>query len=461
MATTTASPRRYRLIWRWHFYAGLIVSPFLLILSVTGAIYLFNDELNDLIYPAQRFVAPHAHSVPVSQMIRAALAAHPGGAARVDLPVERDRSAVVFVTPSAGDPLRVSVDPGSGRVLGSIVYDHSLVGFADAMHGSLTIGPIGDRIVELAACWTLLLIASGVYLWWPRRARGLAGLLYPRLRAPGRLFWRDMHAVTGVWLVGLIAFMLITGLPWAGVEGPLLQRISAAAGVGYPPAHFTHNAPASIPMKQALGVAPWTLETMPMPLSHAGHAGHEMAMGAHDSAAIDGADAIVAALARDHRLATGYRLFLPSGPTGVYTAYTYPDRPEGQRTLYFDRWSNRLIREVDFADYGWVGRATELGVQLHMGNYFGLANQIVMLIACLGIIALVLSGLVLWWRRRPRGSLGAPARAPDVPLAGIGVLLVIAGVAMPLLGASLIVLLAIDIVAGAVMRRYFATGLLR
>ena len=31
----------YRTIWRWHFYAGLFVLPFILILSVTGSIYLF------------------------------------------------------------------------------------------------------------------------------------------------------------------------------------------------------------------------------------------------------------------------------------------------------------------------------------------------------------------------------------------------------------------------------------
>ncbi|MDO6658855.1 hypothetical protein Q4550_23660, partial [Anaerobacillus sp. 1_MG-2023] len=85
---------------------------------------------------------------------------------------------------------------------------------------------------------------------------------------------------------------------------------------------------------------------------HAGHAGHAMGAGASDAATITGADR-AAAVFRAHHL-SGYRLFLPAGPTGVYTAYTYPDRPEGQRTLYVDRWSGKLIREVDFAEYGFV-----------------------------------------------------------------------------------------------------------
>ena len=56
-ASTPAPKGLYRTIWRWHFYAGLIVAPFLLILAVTGAIYLFNDELNDALMPELHFVA--------------------------------------------------------------------------------------------------------------------------------------------------------------------------------------------------------------------------------------------------------------------------------------------------------------------------------------------------------------------------------------------------------------------
>ncbi|WP_380779661.1 PepSY-associated TM helix domain-containing protein [Sphingomonas sp. R86520] len=449
---TTASsidPNAYRAIWRWHFYAGLIVAPFLLILAVTGAIYLFNDEIDDALYAEQRFVPVHVQHVAPSRMIDAALTAHPGAATRIDLPKADDRSAVVFVTPDHGAPLRVAVDPGTGRVLGSTVYARTLVGFADEMHGSLTLGTIGDRIVELAACWALVLIATGLYLWWPRSRRGLAGILYPRLGARGRLFWKDLHAVIGLWSVLLIAFLLLTGLPWAGIEGDLLNRGTAAIGIGYPEANRTHNAPQSVTMKSALGEAPWTMERARMPTSspsseHAGHAGHEMTMAVRDDAAVAGTDRIAASLARDHHMTDAYRLFLPSGATGVYTAYTYPDQPQGQRTLYFDRWTGGLIREVGYADYGWAAKAIELGVQFHMGNYFGLLNQLVMLTTCIAIVLLVISGIVMWWKRRPAGRLAAPARAPHAGIRGAVVILVIAGILFPLLGASALAIFLID-----------------
>jgi len=217
------------------------------------------------------------------------------------------------------------------------------------MHGWLTLGTVGDRIVELAACWALVLIVTGLYLWWPRGRGGFGGILYSRLGARGRLFWRDLHAVIGVWSVAFIAFLLLTGLPWAGIQGDLLNRGTAALGIGYPASNRTHNAPASVPMKTALGEAPWTMELAPMPTStasseHAGHAGHEMTVAVRDDAAVAGIDRIATSVTRDHHVAGAYCLFLPSGPTGVYTAYTYPYQPQGQRTLYFDRWTGGLIR---------------------------------------------------------------------------------------------------------------------
>lgn len=447
--TSSVDPKAYRALWRWHFYAGLIVAPFLLILAVTGSIYLFNDEIDDALYSAQRFVAVHTAQVPPSRMIDAALKAYPGAATRIDLPGAPDRSAVVFVTPDHGEPLRVSVDPGTGRVLGWTIYARTLVGFADEMHGSLTLGTIGDRIVELAACWALVLIATGLNLWWPRGRGGLGGILYPRLAAGGRLFWRDLHAVIGFWSVAFIAFLLLTGLPWAGIQGDLLNRGTAALGIGYPASNRTHNAPTSVPMKTALGEAPWTMELAPMPTStaaadHAGHAGHEMTMAAHDDAAVAGIDRIATAVTRDHHVIGAYRLFLPSGPTGVYTAYTYPDQPQGQHTLYFDRWTGGLIREVGYPDYGWAAKAIELGVQLHMGNYFGLANQLVMLTTCIAIVLLVISGVIMWWKRRPNGRLAAPARVSPTRIKGAIAILIVAGILFPILGMSVIVIFLID-----------------
>jgi uncharacterized iron-regulated membrane protein len=76
-----------------------------------------------------------------------------------------------------------------------------------------------------------------------------------------------------------------------------------------------------------------------------------------------------------------------------------------------------------------------------MGRQYGLTNQIAGLLVCLGIVGSVVTGIVMWWRRRPKGALGEPPleideRLPPVIWWGIGVIAVL----FPLVGASLLLL---------------------
>jgi uncharacterized iron-regulated membrane protein len=79
-----------------------------------------------------------------------------------------------------------------------------------------------------------------------------------------------------------------------------------------------------------------------------------------------------------------------------------------------------------------------------MGNYFGLANQLVMLATCIAIVLLVISGVVMWWKRRPKGRLAAPARVPPTRIKGAVAILILAGVLFPILGMSVIAIFLID-----------------
>lgn len=437
----------HRTVWRWHFYAGLVVAPFMFILAVTGAIYLFNDEINDVLHRDLRIVAPVSEPVLLSKMAVAAIAAYPGGkVTRIDTARAPDRSVEVFVTPAAGDPVRVFVDPGTGRVLGSYVYARTLVGFADIAHGSLMLGSIGDNIVELAACWGFILVATGLYLWWPRGRLRLGGVLYPRAGRRGRPFWKEWHAVIGMWSAFLIMFLIVTGLPWATLWGDLLRRGTDLAGIGYPASHRLHGStPSTTTVKNAVGnAAPWTLEQAPIPVSdpHAEHHGHAAMAEPSDKHAL-GVDDVAAILEREG-LRSPYRLSLPRDANGVFTAFSYPDQPETQRTLHIDQYSGRVVGDTRFADYGWAAKAVELGVQIHMGNYFGRLNQIVMLIPCIGIVVLTATGPIMWWRRRPKGRFGAPQPLSSPRLRTSTMIAIGLCVIFPLAGASLAVVMIAD-----------------
>lgn len=445
MAETWSAATLYRAVWRWHFYAGLVCAPFLLVLAVTGAIYLFNDEINDLVYPHLRLVPATQTEVPLRRVAAAVSAAYPGGTVtRIDTPAAPGRSMQVFLTPPHGEALRVFVDPGTGKVLGAYVYSRTLVGFADVAHGSLMLGDFGDGIVELAACWGFILTLSGLYLWWPRLPG--APVARPRRGVKGRMFWKDWHSVIGMWIALLVLFLILTGLPWATFWGGLFRAGTDFAGIGYPTSHGSHGA-ASQPLKAVTeGAVPWTLETAPAlqsaPAGH--HAGMHHAAEAPSQTGPVGLDEVAAILAAQG-MPSPYRLSLPKDDEGSFVAVVYPDQPEGQRTLSIDQYSGAVLEDVRFADYGVAAKAVELGVQLHMGNYFGRLNQIVMLMACLGIAFLCISGPIMWWRRRPQGALAAPRPIAAPTARALAIIVIAMGAIFPLAGASLLCVLMLDL----------------
>ena len=189
-----------RAVWRWHFYAGIFAIPFVIVLAISGSVYLFKAEIEAFSERAYDRLPTSAPRAPVSAQIGAVLAALPGSRFEgYELPAAAGRAARVIVR-DGGESRRVYVDPGSLALLGSVKERDRLMKQIFRLHGELLMGNRGSNIVELAASWAIVMVLTGLYLWWPRHARGLAGVVYPRLAAGSRVLWRDLHAVTGVWI---------------------------------------------------------------------------------------------------------------------------------------------------------------------------------------------------------------------------------------------------------------------
>ena len=126
---------------------------------------------------------------------------------------------------------------------------------------------------------------------------------------------------------------------------------------------------------------------------------------------------------------------LPTTATGVFTIAVFADDPRNDATLHVDQYTGTVLADVRWQHYSNVARATEMGVMLHEGKLFGPLNQIVMLLVCLMILLSSVSGLVIWWKRRPQGGLGVPPLRHDLPTwkAGVAIMLALA-IAFPLVG---------------------------
>jgi uncharacterized iron-regulated membrane protein len=420
----------YRAVWRWHFYAGLFCIPFVIWLACTGSIFLFHPQI-------QRWIdRPYEHltvTAPASANLQAqaALAAVPGSMLHFYQLPEDAQSAAQVVVDKGDNEYRVYIHPQTLAVLKIDDEDRRLMNLVFRMHGELMIGNTGSYIVELAASWAVIMIVTGLVLWWPRDAKGLGGLLYPRLGAGGRVFWRDIHSVTGGYISCLVLFQLFTGLPWAKSWGSYLKLIRhTASGMVVQQDWTTSTSEEKATRLTRNG------DAMDMSSEHA-HMHHSMAMkmGPNAYVALDKMVATVAPLG----LAYPVEVAPPMRMGGNWTAKSDARNRPLRVNLVLDGKTGAILSRQDFSTRPWLDRVIGTAIAIHEGQHFGLFNQLLGLFTAVGLVTLVVSGVVMWWRRRPEGALGAPQPLGRLRFSfGLVAAMVAFGIYFPLLGGSMI-----------------------
>lgn len=467
---TNKTQTSYRTLWRWHFYAGLFVMPLLMVLAVTGTLYCFQPQLEPLLYPQLLVVQPQtATRLDANQLLAAARQATPAGSVPVSMPVNNraDRSTEFIFRFPDGAQHSVYVNPYTAKILGSLSVSDRFMQITRMLHRKLLLGKPGELLMELAACWALVMIGTGIALWWPRRQQGSRHItrtgFWPQFSLKDRPFWKSLHASMGIWLaIGGIAFIL-TGLPWTGFWGKNFQSLVGLTNLGAPAGvwgdlplksgqtgvqatqalnpssssgahHHDETMPGMVMDQLPVAQVPWAVGQLPVPNSATAHA-------AEQPVPISRVIARLATLG----IVTDYTLALPASRDGVYTMTYFPADPKQERTLYIDQYSGKVLHDIGYHDYGAISKAVSYGTSLHMGRYFGLANQIISALISMGLGLMAVTGAIMWWKRRPAQSLGAPLREHAAPpMLGWKTGLVILGILFPLMGLSLLVIWAMD-----------------
>ncbi len=437
-----ASRKLYQLIIRWHFFCGLMFIPLILVVSISGCIYLFEDEYEDFMYEELLFVEPGSQILTASELLLKASKAHPHmNPVLYKISADSDRSTeIVFKTAHqpkpvismewAGDgpeklpmvmnaeKISVFINPYTGDILGTINSGDRLMGIVKDLHGNFLAGDIGTKFVELTSCWLMMLMTTGLILWWPRKKTKVMGTLIPRLNTNKRLFWRDLHAVPAFYFSFFIIFLVISGLPWTDVWGEGLHYVQRSLNMSAP-AGFHSRA-------------------LKSDIANAGK-----------MISIDN----VIATAKQQGYAGNLNIKVPHNKTDTFAIEVNSDDPAQRPSMHLDQYTGDILAVSDWKNTAILAKAVTYGIKLHRGEYFGVWNLVLVLITVLVLIFMCVSGVILWLQRRPKGKLGAPKYPKEYkqPKLIIGTTIGFS-LFMPLLGGSLVLFILGDLAYSKIRR---------
>jgi uncharacterized iron-regulated membrane protein len=409
----------YRTLWRWHFYAGLVVGPILFLSAVTGGLLSFRPELEREWNAPRTLVEPQTSRVSYLQQWKAAAATHEGWTATgLEVETAEDRATVVRLrhAPSKKS-LKVFVDPHTGEVLGeSGTEENAFFRAVETLHRRLFLGMFGRVVVELAASWSLVLLVTGLCLWWPRSLGRLGRAMRPRFREGSRVLWRDLHSIAGV-LVWPAAFIILaTALWYTPVWGKGFRAIAARFG------------------QRAFVVPPRSA----IPKSQSPTKGSEPAL-----------DEAVAQL-RNLYPAGSFFIGWPKRPDdGFFVTVQGDDGPSTWAVMVLDQSTGTVLTHRKTSELGFMDWWTRWNLPLHTGSFGGLATKALWLAATLVIAAMPVTGAWMWWLRRPTGTWGLPPdRGTSRRHRGLVAGAIATGILLPTAGLSFLIVLATDRLVG-------------
>ena len=432
------SAKLHRKIWRWHFFAGIFAAPVLLVAAITGCLYAFRAEVEPIVYRERLVVTPAPTAATYDQQLVAATGVVEPGMelqfasipsieasllspdAQISLdpvthnPGTRRATAFWFRDPVSERQQIVNTNPYTGQVTGTYFRDREFFSVVLKIHRTLFAGTLGRFLMELATCWGIVLIVTGVYLWWPKRVSKVRGVLVPRLRGKAYAVLRDLHVVPAVYLCGFLCLIMATGLFFTNIWGQGFRAATFATG-GFPDSFVS---PPKSQLPRDTSVQPLSLHQAINKVRSNGFAMDELSVSMphepHEPITISA------------RAATGPSL------TGM---------------MWLDQYSGEILDYSHHANVPNMTKAMLYALPIHQGSIFGLPTKILAFVCAIMLVFSTISGVWMWWQRRPKGRLGTPRRYQDVRLPkGIIAMILLLAALMPLVAATLVLALIADLI---------------
>jgi len=343
----------HALLLKLHRWVGLLVGIIVFVVAVSGSVLVFENDIDRLTHRALLVVTPGPSRVSLESAVAAVRAANPTAVVSgLSLPQAPTHPLILSMK---GTPFGASVDPYTGRYLGTWDRTTGLARSIHQLHTRLLAGEGGEKVVGAVSALTFLMALSGLVLWWPRK------LFHVKGGRPWRRVNFDLHNVLGFYSALFIVFITLSGviIAFEGVTDPLIQKLDKAP----PPGEVFSQAVAGgrrIGLDEAVRIA---------------------------TGALPGA------------MATVVNVPAPGKSTfRVIMKFPEDRTPAGRSRVAMDQYSGQVLQVVSTRAVPLGSRILVLKRSIHTGDIFGPPSQAVAFVVSLMLAGQVVTGFLIWWK---------------------------------------------------------------
>jgi uncharacterized iron-regulated membrane protein len=199
-----------------HLWLGIGSGLVILVVALSGSLLVFEEELELLFRPSFYYVQPQGREKLSADVLTANIQDHYKGYTikRITVEPEAGRTTLFYIQQKKGPLLTVAADPYTGRVIKTIQTERSFFYVVLQLHRYLCMGTTGKAITGVACCIFLLMVVTGLVLWWPKRNNRRQRFRIKWNASFKRFNW-DLHAVLGFYVHLFIFLIALTGLVWS------------------------------------------------------------------------------------------------------------------------------------------------------------------------------------------------------------------------------------------------------
>lgn len=369
-----------------HLYLSLAAGLVILIACLTGAILVFEKDLQMALNKDRYYVTAGSRKLSPDLLVRAVTDSFPKAKINsIKLYADAERSAEVSVN-FPGDKTRKSpkkdnsskpaapqrqpgftifIDPYTGTILEKYSYQETWFYTVFSLHRWLLGGndSVGKYIVGVSTFIFLFILITGVILWWPKTRR----ILKQRVRIKWDAGWKrlnhDLHIVFGFYSCIFLFIFAFTGLAWSFEwfnDGIYKVTNSPLKPKPAPKSAFVDGA-ARISFSKAFAAA---------------QAIYPQAQFYNIQTPKDSAEAVSVSVLRKN-----------------------PAHESATDAVYIDQYSGAVLGSLKYEERSIGARVRSTFKPVHTGSIWGTPSKIIAFIVCLFGVSFPVTGTVMWLNR--------------------------------------------------------------